>query len=200
MASKRRNRPRRRARAAARKHPNRRLLIVCEGKVTEPTYFRGFERWMRNTTVEIEIPDEQGVPLTLVRQAEERKLRAESDAQRTGDAFLAYDEIWCVFDVDEHPNLNDASQLAAARHIELAVSNPCFELWLPLHFRESPGALHRRDLQRMLGNSLLGATSTSSSIRSCPASRMLRKEPGGWTTRPIMKASPAAILPLAFSG
>jgi hypothetical protein len=34
--------------------------------------------------------------------------------------------------------------------IELAVSNPCFELWLLLHFRENPGARHRHDLQTMM--------------------------------------------------
>ena len=44
----------------------------------------------------------------------------------------------------------------AARHLELAVSNPCFELWLLLHFRESPGAQHRRHLQRKLKKFLPG--------------------------------------------
>lgn len=66
------------------------------------------------------------------------------------DSFLAFDEVWCVFDIDEHPNLNDARQLANARGVELASSNPCFELWLLLHFREQPGAQDRQHVQRML--------------------------------------------------
>ncbi len=154
MENKRRDRKRNPARRAPSKNPKRRLLIVCEGKVTEPEYFRGFERWARNNTIEIVIPNQHGVPLTLVRRAEKLKYDAESDAKREDDPFLSFDEVWCAFDVDEHPNLNDARQLAVARGIELAVSNPCFELWLWLHFRESPGARHRHDLQRMVRDHL----------------------------------------------
>jgi hypothetical protein len=46
------------------------------------------------------------------------------------------DEVWCVFDVDEHPKLAEARDQANANGIQLAVSNPCFELWLLLHFQE----------------------------------------------------------------
>jgi hypothetical protein len=78
------------------------------------------------------------------------------EARREGDPFMAYDEIWCVFDVDDHPNLNDARQLADGRGVALAVSNPCFELWLLLHFRANPGARHRHDVQRMLRDHIAG--------------------------------------------
>jgi hypothetical protein len=156
MGSNRRNRDRRPARDAPRKTVRRRLLIVCEGRVTEPGYFRGLERWARNHTVEIHIPPEQGVPLTLVRRAEMLADLARSAAKREGDAFLAYDEVWCVFDVDEHPSIDNTRQLAAARGIRLAVSNPCFELWILLHLRENPGARHRHDVQRMIGEFLPG--------------------------------------------
>jgi hypothetical protein len=90
------------------------------------------------------------VPLTLVQFADSAKSSAEKAAVKHRDIYLRYDEVWCVFDVDEHPNLNDAKQLANARGIQLAISNPCFELWLMLHFREQPGARHRHDLQRMM--------------------------------------------------
>lgn len=156
MASNRRTRDRRPARGAPIRSVKRRLLIVCEGKVTEPEYLRGFERSARNNTVQIHIADRHGVPLTLVQQADKLKREAESEAKREADGFLAYDEVWCTFDIDEHPKLNDARQLAFARGIELAISNPCFELWLWLHFRDSPGARHRHDLQRMLREHLPG--------------------------------------------
>jgi hypothetical protein len=131
-------------------------LVVCEGAVTEPDYLRGLERWARNHTVQIDIPLDHGVPLTLVRRAEALADQARSAAKREDDAFLAYDEVWCVFDIDEHPNIDDARQLARARGIQLAVSNPCFEIWILLHFRESPGARHRHDLRRMVGQYLPG--------------------------------------------
>ena len=40
--------------------------------------------------------------------------------------------------------------MANKNHIELAISNPCFELWLLLHFRDNPGAIDRADLRSML--------------------------------------------------
>lgn len=156
MASNRRCRERRPARGAPRYTVRRRLLVVCEGAVTEPDYLRGLERWARNHTVQIDIPLDHGVPLTLVRRAEALADQARSAAKREDDAFLAYDEVWCVFDIDEHPNIDDARQLARARGIQLAVSNPCFEIWILLHFRESPGARHRHDLRRMVGQNLPG--------------------------------------------
>ena len=47
------------------------------------------------------------------------------------------DEVWCVFDVEspkKHYSLMEAVRLAEAKGIHLAISNPCFELWLALHF------------------------------------------------------------------
>lgn len=46
------------------------------------------------------------------------------------------DECWCLFDVEwpkHHPNLNSAIALAKGKSINLAISNPCFEIWLILH-------------------------------------------------------------------
>lgn len=130
--------------------------MVCEGRITEPDYIRGFERWVRSATVVVEIPREHGAPRTLVRVAKERKREAEREARRQGDPALAYDQVWCVFDVDEHPNLGDALQMARDNGIHLAVSNPCFELWLLLHFRDSPGTRDRHDLQHLLRAYLVG--------------------------------------------
>ena len=54
------------------------------------------------------------------------------------------------FDVDEHPGISDAKQMARASGIKLAISNPCFELWLLLHFREQPGPQNRHRIQHIL--------------------------------------------------
>ena len=40
--------------------------------------------------------------------------------------------------------------MAQANDIKLAVSNPCIELWLWLHFADQPGMRHRHDLQGMM--------------------------------------------------
>lgn len=44
--------------------PRRRLLILCEGKVTEPQYFKEFKREYRSQLVDIEILPACGVPKT----------------------------------------------------------------------------------------------------------------------------------------
>ncbi|MFT4628841.1 MAG: hypothetical protein ACI8PZ_007537, partial [Myxococcota bacterium] len=67
-----------------------------------------------------------------------------------------YDEVWCVFDRDEHERFADACQMARDNNLQVAASNPCFELWLLLHFRDSPGARHRHDLQHMLREFIAG--------------------------------------------
>ena len=74
------------------------------------------------------------------------KREAERVAKRQRDSYLAFDEVWCVHDVDDHPRLDEARIMARDNDISLAVSNPCFELWLLLHFREDPGMQDRETL------------------------------------------------------
>lgn len=143
----------RKRRPARRKHllePRQRILVLCEGEKTEPDYIRGLQKWCRNHLVDVVISSERGVPLTLVRLAKEQNAKARAEAKRHHDDFFAYDQVWCVFDVDEHPKLDEAIDMARANGIELAISSPCFELWLLLHFRENPGAQHRHDMQAMM--------------------------------------------------
>jgi RloB-like protein len=152
----RRNRDRRPGRRPPFREPRPIILIVCEGEKTEPEYFDGFARACRNARVTIEIAPEHGVPRTLVTTAKEHKKRAEAAAKREGDDNLAYDAVWCVFDVDDHPHVADARQMARDNGIDLAVSNPCFELWLLLHFRDAPGMQHRDTIRQMLSAHLPG--------------------------------------------
>lgn len=104
------------------------MVVFCEGVASEPDYINALKRLPEvrfNTSLNIEIDPDHGVPLTLVRRAVERK---KCDGE--------VDECWCVFDVEwpqNHPNLTAAIDLAKAHGISLAVSNPCFELWLILH-------------------------------------------------------------------
>lgn len=145
-----RNRDRRSARRPAYRDPRPTILIVCEGQNTEPEYFTQFWKACKNPRVKVEPASEHGAPLTLVRIARDLKRAAERNAKREGDENLKYDEVWCVFDIDEHPHVPEARLLAAEHEIRLAISNQSFELWLVLHHRENPGAQHRDDLRRIL--------------------------------------------------
>ena len=133
-----------------RREPRRRILVVCEGRVTEPRYFRALRSEYRNALVEIEIDDRGGTPKTLVERAAERKREAEREAKSQRDEFLLYDEVWCVFDIDDHPKLADARQQARDNDILLAVSNPCFELWALLHFQDQAAYIERQKVRSRL--------------------------------------------------
>jgi RloB-like protein len=123
-------------RRGARVERRDRILIVCEGHATEPDYLRSLRHDLRAGPVVIKINDDSGVPKTLVERAVELKKEAEKDAKRNGDSNLRFDEVWCIFDVDTHPNLSAALQQAASNGINVALSNPCFELWILLHFQD----------------------------------------------------------------
>jgi len=150
MGGRSRDRDRRPARRAPSREPKRRLLVVCEGKRTEPEYLRGYLAAHRGSAVEVVIHPERGDPKKVVEMAKDAHTKAKKLAKQQHDPFLAYDQVWCVFDRDDHEHFDDAIQMAQANDLQLAVSNPCFELWLLLHLRESPGERHRDDLRALL--------------------------------------------------
>lgn len=145
-----RNRQRPRARRPSYKESKPVILIVTEGEVTEPEYLEGFAKACQNPRVRIEVVGGAGVPKSIVEAAKERKREAEKRARREKDDNLGYDQVWCVFDIDQHPNIPDARQMARDNGIDLAISNPCIELWLWLHFADQPGMQHRHKLQQMM--------------------------------------------------
>jgi hypothetical protein len=145
-----RNRTRRPARHASFKHPKPVILVVTEGEITEPEYLNGFAKAMKNSRVRVEVVGGVGVPKTIVERAKSLKQDAEKKARRQSDENLRYDEVWCVFDVDQHPYIPDAKQMARDNQMQLAISNPCIELWLWLHLAEQPGMQHRHDLLDMI--------------------------------------------------
>jgi hypothetical protein len=75
------------------------------------------------------------------------KKDGEHAAKAAKDANLGYDEVWCVFDVDDHPRVDDAKQQARDNGIKLAISNPCFELWVLLHFQDQRAHISRAQLR-----------------------------------------------------
>ena len=112
--------------------------------MTEPKYLEEFARRHRDR-IRIDMGETGAVPQTLVDGA-----RRDVDNNRTRRrAGPLYDEIWCVFDVDEHPNVKGTIDRALRKNIKLAVSNPCFELWLVLHFQDQTAYIGRNDAQRL---------------------------------------------------
>jgi hypothetical protein len=134
-------RPRRRRPSEPRR---KEILVFAEGAVTEEVYLVFYKRRYRRQVL-VEIDEFRGTPLALVERARERKAKAKKEERR--GRGRAQDEFWCVFDVDEHPNLGEAIEIAAANGIKLAISNPCIELWFLLHLREQTANIDRHRAQ-----------------------------------------------------
>lgn len=138
-------------RVPGRRDPLRVIRVLTEGAVTEPAYLVQWAR--RSHYIHVDFAESGMAPLSLVQRAREhqRTNRRRGSKQR-GD----FDEIWCIFDVDQHPNLKQAVTEARRSGIYVALSNPCFELWLILHQQDQTAALHRHQAQRLAAN--LGIT------------------------------------------
>ena len=107
------------------------ILIVCEGKNTEPSYFRQFK--LSSATIE---PVGEGYnTISLVN----RTIQLSREKK--------YDQVWCVFDKDDFdPNdFNNAITIAQANDFKVAYSNQAFEYWIILHFEDHQGGGMHRD-------------------------------------------------------
>jgi hypothetical protein len=101
------------------------LLVVCGARLTEKDYVSGLVNHLDNPAVTVRLKTKACSPAQLIDYAG-------GERDRNRDEF---DQVWCVFDVDEF-EVAPAVAEARRRGIEVAVSNPCFELWLLLHFAE----------------------------------------------------------------
>lgn len=146
--------PPRRSRPLARRGPRRtprpKIVAVCEGTKTEPSYLKSLARLRGNGLVEV-VPIGMGAdPMTVVERALQERIHLRRQARRTHDSFDLEFEVWVVFDRDAHPQFKAAVDRALTAELGVAVSNPCFELWGILHFDRQDAALDRRAAQRRL--------------------------------------------------
>jgi hypothetical protein len=119
--------------------------VFIEGLRTEEDYLTYWRRQYRDRVL-IEIDPFRGGPLQLVERAVEAQRSEARDAKR--GRGRPHDQIWCMFDRDEHPNFDRAKDLAHRHGIKLAISNPCIELWFILHFDNTTAYIDRQAAQR----------------------------------------------------
>ena len=122
------------------------ILIVCEGKNTEPSYFNQF----RLSTATVKPIGEGYNTVSLVERA---KQLTDEDT---------YEQVWCVFDADPKPdnpdqesNFNNAISKAVSKGFGVAYSNQAFEYWIILHFEDHQGGGMRRTEYNARINQLL---------------------------------------------
>ena len=108
------------------------ILIVCEGEKTEPSYFTEIKNHYKINTANIVICSGSGSdPMSIIHSAKKR-YKEENNAN---DPF---DKVYCVFDKDSHTHyLSALNSIASAKPKDTwfaITSVPCFEYWLLLHF------------------------------------------------------------------
>lgn len=118
------------------------FLIVCEGKKTEPNYFKALidECKSQNNGAKI---DKQRTIVSIVAKIgagavgtgnlvnKAKKLKDEYKRKQQ----IHFDRVWLVFDKDEFPDFNKAIEDAKKEKMNCAWSNGAFELWFLLHFQ-----------------------------------------------------------------
>lgn len=122
------------SREIEKKEPYSKFLIVCEDTVSGYHYLLECIKHFRLSSANFHLVGLGQDPLNIVKEAE-RILKEESRSHKPD-----FDFAFCVFDRDEHSNYYNAINKIASLNKNqgskcLSInSNPCFELWLLLHF------------------------------------------------------------------
>lgn len=131
--------PRASTRRLGHREPRGRFLIVTGGLNTEPEYFAWVKHQVSSANVSVRVEPDSRNPARLVDRAAEMRRKDQESDRLAGDGGNVYDGVWVVVDVDEFAHeLVQIGPRCAQEGIELAISNPCFEVWLMLHTTTSP--------------------------------------------------------------
>ncbi len=144
-----------------------RILIVSEGSRTEPNYFREIRSAFRLHTANVEVrPSELGTaPIQVVQYAKEL---FENGDRHKNIQQRAFEQIYAVFDRDDHGSYHDALALSEQLNGKLRndarqpvvfqaiASVPSFELWLLLHYEDIQIPLHRDEVMSRLKRHIPG--------------------------------------------
>jgi hypothetical protein len=139
-------------RAKNTKDQRRMVIIACEDKVSAPLYFKAiFADLIKNRTI----------------AASSFVIAKHKNTHPTGvlqdlldhQGWQEFNNKWIVIDRDEErtnsgghspEDFNNAINKAKIKNIEVAYSNPCFEIWYLLHFSYMNKAIDRTVLERYL--------------------------------------------------
>lgn len=151
----------------ARRASYARILIVTEGSKTEPLYLEEIRAAYQLHSANVEVqPGQLGTaPIQVVRYAQQ--LFDEGDLVK-GIRPKSFDQVYAVFDRDDHNSYFDALSLAQSLNGKLRnddrqvvsfkaiASIPSFELWLLLHYEDIQAPIHRDEVMARLKQHMLG--------------------------------------------
>jgi len=108
------------------------ILVVCEDENIEPAYFNKLKEVFSNIlTIE---GNKKTNPVNIVKRAIKEKIKLINQRK-----IIPHPQTWCVFDVDSNSQekINEALKLAKDNEINIALSNPCIEVWFLCHYAET---------------------------------------------------------------
>jgi RloB-like protein len=130
------------------------FIIATEGAKTEKSYFESFG----NSHLKIEVvatgADNKSAPEYVIERLDEFTQKYDLHID---------DSLWLVLDVDRwgDEKLSSVCRQAKQKKYQLAISNPCFEAWLCLHFGDlDPNDNTCKDFKKSL-RSILGSYNSS---------------------------------------
>lgn len=110
------------------------FLIASEGAETEPRYFGELKRALAGRDAVIRMELVSGLP----HQSKPKTVLSRLLKKAKEIGTKKNDELWLVIDRDAwtEKDLSEVCQEAAKNGCLVALSNPCFELWLFLHWKD----------------------------------------------------------------
>jgi hypothetical protein len=121
-----------------------RVIIACEGSVTERNYFQAiFNNLIQNRNI-------SKTSLVLARHKSTHSEGVLEDLLKELKKDADFEHQWILIDRDEHESFSDTLDKAESKGIEVAYSNPSFEFWFLLHFEDYTTATHRHYLPNLL--------------------------------------------------
>jgi len=108
------------------------IVIAVEGDATESRYFEMIENKFKNTVkLELISAESKSHPKHILKKLED--IKRKYFGYKLKERPKSY---WMVCDVDLHANLYSTLKTAKENGFKIAISNPCFEVWLFSHLAE----------------------------------------------------------------
>lgn len=125
------------------------FLIVTEGERTEPLYFKGLQKLIKEkiggTVDVVEVPI-----IDVFGEGSSTGKLIEITERIVKEAKIIYQNVWVVFDKDDFEDFDEAIKVGENKGYKIAWSNQSFEYWLYMHFYYSDAALHREEWNKKL--------------------------------------------------
>ena len=115
------------------------FYIATEGTSTEPVYFEYINRFRED------------IQLKIIGVGRSPKgVQSKFENQIKGKKLNRSDKTWIVVDRDiwDTNELNNVQRWANENNCGFSLSNPCFELWLILHFENKTGFIDSKQCKR----------------------------------------------------